>query len=176
MAPGLLAGDQVLVNKMVFAPTRSKLEQALLPMRPVERGDVVLFSMPNEPERTLVKRCLGVPGDRVALVDKQLQVNGAAVAESYVKHVDQNVYPASRFLHPTLRQRDNMAQLEVPPDHLFCLGDNRDVSHDSRYLGPVPESHVQGRPLLVYWSEPGPSEETNGGERPRWNRILEMIR
>jgi signal peptidase I len=159
MAPNLVAGDHVVVNKLVFTAGAR-----WLPTRGVRRNDLVVFRLPGEPREVLLKRCVAVGGDRVELLDKRLLVDGRAVDEPWVVHRDPHVYPRSRFAPPELRTRDNYGPFRVPEGHLFCLGDNRDESRDSRSFGVVPESHVLGRPLLVYWSSvpAGPAPPDGG--------------
>jgi signal peptidase I len=157
MAPNLVAGDHVLVNKFVFAD-----RSPWLPTRTVRRNDLVVFRLPGEPQHLLVKRCVGLSGDVVELRDKRFYVNEVAVDEPWVVHRDPRVYPRSRFAPGELRTRDNYGPIRVPPGHLFCLGDNRDESRDSRSFGSIPERDVLGQPFLVYWSseppEPAPAD------------------
>lgn len=152
MEQNLLVGDHILVNKFIYRPTRFPIEARLLPLRPVRRGDVVVFQYPVDPSRDFIKRCVGLPGDTVEIVDKGLSINGEPVEdEPYVHHSDVNVY-RSPLVHERYRQRDNFGPYTVPEHHYFCLGDNRDDSDDSRFWGPVPESHVKGRAFMIYWS------------------------
>ena len=186
MEPNLLVGDHLLVNKFVFGPSRWDLERRLLPLRPVQRGDVVVFKFPPDPSRDFVKRCVAVAGDTVEIEDKQLRINGAEVDDgSYAQHRDTRVYPRSLYLQDAFRKRDNFGPYTVPEHTYFCLGDNRDSSHDSRFWGPVPQSLVKGRALMVYWSLESVSE--SGDSRfiralnqllfhTRWNRSLHVVR
>src|SRR5262249_18824292 len=90
MEQNLLIGDHILVNKFIFGPTLSPLERRLLPVRPVRRGDVVVFKFPQDPERDFIKRCVGLPGDTVEIVDKRLFVNGRLVHdEGYTNHTNE---------------------------------------------------------------------------------------
>ena len=178
MEPNMLVGDHVLVNKLVYGETRNVFERAALPLRRVRRGDVVVFRFPDDPKRDLVKRCIGLPGDQVSLIDKVLHINDEPVAEPFVRHADEQVYQNSRFLPDALRQRDNFGPVEVPPGELFCLGDNRDDSNDSRFWGTVPVDHVRGRAFVIYWSS---QPTAPGDERPfwsttRWPRFFKVIR
>ncbi len=157
MEKNLLVGDHILVNKFVYGPAASPRERGLLPERPIRRGDIVVFKFPEDPERDFIKRCLGLPGDRIELVDKVLQVNGSPVDESgYTFYTDPITYPDSPFIPAHYRARDNFGPYLVPARHYFCLGDNRDSSHDSRFWGPVPVEYLKGRALLVYWSVASP--------------------
>lgn len=153
MEQNLLVGDHILVNKFIYGPTLGRLERLLLPQRGIRRGDVVVFKFPQDPSRDFIKRCVGLPGDEVRIADKVLFINGQRVEdEGYVFHTDPGVYPSSRFLPEMSRYRDNYGPQVVPPREHFCLGDNRDNSNDSRAWGHVPEDHVKGRALMVYWS------------------------
>jgi signal peptidase I len=149
MENNLLIGDHILVNKFIYGPAVSPLERALLPARGVRRGDIVVFRFPQDPSRDFIKRAVGIPGDTVQLVDKHLFINGRRVAdESYTRHSDNGALTGSIYNHP----RDNFGPVRVPAASYFCMGDNRDNSHDSRFWGMVPESYLKGRALLVYWS------------------------
>ena len=153
MEENLLIGDHLLVNKFIYGTTLSPVERALLPYKPVRRGDVVVFKYPEEPDRDFIKRCVGLPGDEVEIVDKTLFVNGFKVDDDdYTFRQDPRVYPRSVFLPDGYRQRDNFGPITVPDGHFFFLGDNRDNSNDSRFWGPVPADYIKGRALLVYWS------------------------
>ncbi len=170
MEENLLVGDHILVNKFVYGRTATPLERALLPMRPIRRGDVVVFKYPEDPTRDFIKRCVGLPGDTVEIVDKQLYLNGKAVADaSYTYHADGRTF--ARGSAPTgWSVRDSFGPYVVPPAHYFCLGDNRDNSRDSRVWGPVPESHVKGRAFMIYWST------AEGGETTEWPGLAGKLR
>ncbi|HYH44757.1 MAG TPA: signal peptidase I [Thermoanaerobaculia bacterium] len=193
MEENLLIGDHILVNKFVYGPVSGPLERALLPQREIRHGDVVVFKFPKEPERDFIKRCVGLPGDTVEISDKVLYRNGQPVAEeSYVFHFDDRVIPSSGLVSEDFRSRDQFGPMVVPAGHYFCLGDNRDNSNDSRVWGPVPESHVKGRALLVYWSRAGevdlePADSTGRlrqlarsarriFQETRWERTFKVVR
>jgi len=152
MEQNLLIGDHILVNKFIYGPRMSPLEEKLLPVRKVRRGDVVVFKFPDDPTRDFIKRCMGLPGDTLKMIDKDLYINGKLVHDSsFTYYADTESYPRDLLFHPR-RVRDNFGPKTVPPDSYFCMGDNRDNSNDSRYWGPVPESYLKGRAFLVYWS------------------------
>jgi len=193
MENNLLIGDHILVNKFVYGPVASPVERVLLPMRTVDRGDIVVFKYPEDPTRDFIKRCMGLGGDTISLVDKDLFINGKRVNDSsYVHHTDTTAYPRSMYFNPR-RTRDNYAPQTVPPKSYFCMGDNRDNSNDSRFWGPVPEGYVKGRAFMVYWSFdsgqepiewPGVSGKLrqlgrvalNFFSRTRWDRTFRIVR
>src|SRR5262249_30568498 len=148
----------ILVNKFIYGPTVSPLEEKLLPIRKVRRGDIVVFKYPEDPTRDFIKRCMGLPGDTMKLIDKDLYINGKHVDDSaFTYYADSEVYPHDLFFHPK-RVRDNFGPKTVGPRSYFCMGDNRDNSNDSRYWGTVPESYLKGRAFVVYWSNGGEDE------------------
>jgi signal peptidase I len=152
MEENLLIGDHILVNKFIYGPAASSLERALLPVREVRRGDVVVFKFPEDPSRDFIKRAVGLPGDVIRMKDKHLFVNGRRVAdESYTYHSDPLTYSQEGY-PPSSLLRDNFGPVTVPAASYFCLGDNRDNSRDSRFWGMVPRANLKGRALLVYWS------------------------
>ena len=152
MEKNLLIGDHILVNKFIYGPRRFAWEEKLLPERPVRRGDVVVFKYPEDASRDFIKRCMGLPGDTLKMIDKDLYINGRHVDDApFTYYEDSETYPRDLFFHPR-RTRDNFGPKTVPSGSYFCMGDNRDNSNDSRYWGPVPESFVKGRAFLVYWS------------------------
>jgi signal peptidase I len=152
MEKNLLIGDHILVNKFIYGPTVSSLEEKLLPVRKVHRGDVVVFKFPDDPTRDFIKRCMGLPGDTMKMIDKDLFINGRHVDDSkYTWYADSQSYPRELYFHPK-RMRDNFGPKTVPLASYFCMGDNRDNSNDSRYWGTVPESYLKGRAFMIYWS------------------------
>ena len=153
MEENLLIGDHILVNKFVYGPVITPLERILLPAHEVRRGDVVVFKYPEGPARDFIKRCIGLPGDEIEIVDKTVFVNGKKLDDqSYTYRTDSSTYPRSSFLHEGIRERDNFGPETVPPGHYFFMGDNRDNSNDSRFWGPVPADYIKGRAFMVYWS------------------------
>lgn len=205
MEDNLLIGDHLLVNKFIYGNAVSTYERALLPLRTIRRGDVVVFKFPQDATRDFIKRCVALPGDQVEIVDKRLWVNGGEIDDDgYVLHEDPRVYPRSLYLHDNFRKRDNFGPYIVPEDTYFCLGDNRDNSHDSRFWGPVPAAYIKGRAWMVYWSlepkatgsapvsraaratleagaEGRPADDAEPAERSafartRWARTLRLVR
>jgi signal peptidase I len=162
----LLVGDYLLVNKLCYGG--GGLGDYFMPYRRVRRGDIVVFHYPVDPAQHFVKRVIGVPGDRVRLVNKQVLVNGVPLKEPYARFsrpaddVFRDNFPRLDVMSgPTpewwlqLRKLVEDGQLIVPEGHYFVMGDNRDNSSDSRYWGFVPEANIIGRPLVIYWSVQG---------------------
>jgi signal peptidase I len=185
----LLVGDFLLVNKAVYGPVIPGLNLHLPGLREPQRGDVLVFNPPHEPDKNYVKRLVGVPGDTLEMHDKVLRVNGLPLEEPYVQYIDgagDAVHPGmgwqsnhliastSRSYHPS---RDNWGPLVVPEHEYFVLGDNRDNSEDSRYWGFVDRSAIRGRPWLVYYSfDPTASAHAPWARAVRWTRIGHLIR
>lgn len=186
----LLVGDFLLVNKAVYGAHVPGTDIVLPAFEEPERGDVIVFHPPHEPDKNYVKRLVGVPFDTLEMRDKQLFLNGSPVYEPYARYVDRRgdaVHPDMEWqshhliaagppigYHPT---RDNWGPIVVPQGRYFVLGDNRDNSEDSRYWGFVTRDEIRGRPWLVYYSYL-PSE-TNGGldfPKVRWSRLGTIIR
>jgi signal peptidase I len=159
----LLVGDYLLVNKLCYGG--GSVGDYFMPYRRVRRGDIVVFHYPLDPAQHFVKRVIGIPGDRVRLVNKQVFVNGTLLKEPYAHFTRpaddlfRDNFPRLDVLSgPTpewwvqLRKLVEDGQLIVPEGHYFVMGDNRDNSYDSRYWGFVPQANIIGRPLVIYWS------------------------
>lgn len=159
----LLTGDYLLVNKLTYGGGGAG--DYIMPYRKISRGDIIVFHYPVNPAQHFVKRVIGVPGDRLRLVNKQVWVNGARLPEPYVRFTKpaddmfRDNFPRMDVpsgLEPKwwlqLRKLVEDGQLIVPEGHYFVMGDNRDDSYDSRWWGFVPQENIIGRPLLIYWS------------------------
>ncbi len=168
MEPGLLVGDHILVNKFIYAGARLGDDPPPgLPMRGVRRGDVVIFAAPSGPLQTYVKRCLALAGDVVELDSSGLRINRR-------RPIDESGYTSDAGAGKAA------GPYTVAEDHLFCLGDHRRLSRDSRDWGPVPESRLRGRAFIIYWSiearesdfvPPAPS-----GKPTTWDRMVDTLR
>jgi signal peptidase I len=156
----LLVGDHLFVNRFIYGPEPGPLAK-LLPARDIQRGDIVIFRSKEDPTMDIVKRCIGLPGDTVQVINKQLYLNGKPVADgSYAVHKDPNVYPSREYLPRNLSLRDNFGPVTVPPGQYFCMGDNRDNSYDSRFWGTLPAKMLKGRAVLIYWSYGGGTSDS----------------
>ena len=180
----LLIGDHVFVNREQFAPP-TKWMGPLLPYRDIRRGDIVVFLSPEEQGLFVVKRIMGIPGDRIHLRDGVVYRNGQKLDEPYVQHKqgDYNPYrddfpavPPSEMYgvrnekwQQEFRSHLDGDDIVVPPEGYFAMGDNRDVSYDSRYWGFIPRKNVIGRPMFIYWSFVTPSDQYQ--MRGWWDRV-----
>lgn len=185
----LLVGDFLLVNKAVYGAQIPGTSIMLPALEEPDRGDVVVFHPPHEPEKNYVKRVVGLPSDTIEMRDKRLYLNGTPVYEPYARYVDRRgdaVHPdmewQSHHLIASSRRRyqptrDNWGPIVVPEDRLFVLGDNRDNSEDSRYWGFVSRDQLRGRPWLVYYSHQREGDEPESWlSRVRWARLGTVIR
>lgn len=174
MMPTLLQGDYIFVKKFSYGLRLPVLETKIIETGQPERGDVVVFRLPEEPTVNYIKRVIGLPGDIVEYVNHRLTVNGEPVP--LVPDTDPPPGdPAPRFIetlsdrehailiaHPGNTVRDGV--YEVPEGHYFMLGDNRDNSRDSRFLGMIPETHLVGEAVRIWM-------HMDGLEIPDWERI-----
>ncbi len=169
MEDTLLIGDHLLVDKLAFAPP-GPVSKHILPYEPVTRGDIIVFRYPIDIRQTFVKRCMGVPGDHIKLVNKEVYLNGKKLVEPYVYHKTEYIesyrdnFPSEPNVHVYDPAQDMLehhvvnGEVVVPPDSYFAMGDNRDSSLDSRYWGFVPRDNIIGKPLIIYWSYDAPTE------------------
>lgn len=172
MEDTLLIGDHVFVNRVQFSP-RSGWMGPLLPYRQIRRGDIVVFLSVETPGLYIVKRIMGIPGDRIHLRDGVVYRNGEKLDEPYAVHkrpvfdLYRNNFPAvppdgsvtNDEWRSALPQHIQGEDIVVPPGHYFGMGDNRDASYDSRYFGFIPQENVIGRPMFIYWSFETPGDQ-----------------
>jgi signal peptidase I len=125
MLPRLEDHDRLFINKFVYR------------FSAIERDDVVVFHYPRDPEKSYIKRVIALPGDRISIVRGQVWLNGRRLREPYVPAM----YEDSR----------SMAEMVVPDDTYFVMGDHRSISSDSREFGPVDRSLIYGKAVFVYW-------------------------
>jgi signal peptidase I len=165
----LLVGDFLLVNKMIYG--KPGFWSHLLPYRQVQRGDIVVFHFPLDPADHVVKRVVGIPGDRIRLANGVVYRNGTPVTEPYAVYESaeedafRDQFPAGGYTNPGIdphwwqRMRADVqnGELIVPANMYFVLGDNRNHSRDSRYWGFVPRANIVGRPFVIYFSLRQPS-------------------
>jgi signal peptidase I len=191
MRPTLLEGDVVLVNRLAYDLKLPLTDVVLLPLGEPQRGDVVTLSSPAGGTR-LIKRIVGLPGDRIAMHDDVLVLNGRPLAYSARQSHGEAIAPgwvvdavratedldghphAVQFL-PKMQARRNVAEMTVPAGQYFLLGDNRDNSEDSRFIGTVPREKLIGRAHHVLVAADWLGED---GWRmaPRFERWVSAIR
>ena len=208
MEDTLLIGDHIFVNR-AQSSSATRWFAPWLPWGEIHLGDVVVFLSPEENHLYVVKRIVGIPGDRLHLRDGVLYRNGVRQNEPYVRHKigDFNPYRDNFPAEPpsemygvrsqewalSLRSHIEGDDLVVPPNSFFGMGDNRDVSYDSRYYGFFPRENVIGRPMFIYWSfatPPDQYEMRSAGDRlafmvhifihffdeTRWSRTFKVVR
>jgi signal peptidase I len=125
MMPSLDDQERIFINKFVYR------------IEPIQRGDIVVFRYPRDPQKSFIKRVIGVAGDHVRIVDGRVYLNGKLLVEDYV---------------PRLYQDDrSYGDVVVPPDSYFVLGDHRSLSNDSRDFGPVDSAYIYGKAVFGYW-------------------------
>jgi signal peptidase I len=201
----LLIGDHVFVDRVLLAPKTSWFP--VIAYRQVRDGDIVVFLSPSEPGLYVVKRIIGTPGDRIHLRDGVVYRNGQPMQEPYAIHngsMDpyRDNFPAIPTIDGasvtpewqlTIRQHLQGEDLVVPEGSYFAMGDNRDVSYDSRYWGFIPQENVIGRPMFIYWSFQTPADQYKKSsvadrvgflvhivfhffDQTRWSRMLKVVR
>lgn len=177
MEDTLLVGDHLLVDKLAYSPSGS-LSKYLLPYQNPKHGDIFVFRYPADINLTLVKRVIGVPGDRLKIEHGVVYRNGIRLNEPYVYHkyaydpmLDNFPDPCCRPVKEELARQAQQQMLErnvvngevvLPRGMYFAMGDNRDDSSDSRYWGFVPRENIIGKPFLIYWSYRASTEDLVG--------------
>lgn len=146
MEPTLLVGDYLLVTKFTYGYKFPFIKKRVFAFNKPERGDIVVFKYPVDPDKDFIKRVVGVEGDEILIKDKKLYVNG----QPFV--VEKAVFRDNVVLPKEISPRDNYGPIKVPKDSLFVLGDNRDSSLDSRFWGFVPLENLRGKAFIIYWS------------------------
>lgn len=175
MEDTLLIGDHLLVDKLAYSPPGA-ISRYILPYEEPKHGDVIVFRYPADISQTFVKRVIGIPGDRLKIVNQVVYRNGVALKEPYVYHKSAIIdsyrdnfpsepppytYDPARdpLLRDMLEHHVVNGEVVVPPGSYFAMGDNRDNSLDSRYWGFVPRDNIIGKPLLIYWSYDATTEQ-----------------
>ena len=164
MKQTLQIGDHILVNKFIYGVRIPYLRKSIIPLKKPQRGDIIVFKYPVDPNKDFIKRVIGIPGDEIEIRDKKLYVNQKRVNQDY------GVYTDSRILSASVRPRDNFGPVTVPEQSLFVMGDNRDESFDSRFWGFVDYKALNGKAFIIYWSW----DKENFGVR--WNRLGQILK
>jgi signal peptidase I len=181
MEPTLLNGDRVVVAKYAFGLFLPGMHEAVLNWGTPNRGDVVIVNSPMD-DVDIVKRVIGIPGDRIEIRDDEVFVNGESIRERLLGPCndsermelfgDCELWEESLDEHTWRSSHDHedyadMAEREVPPGHVFVLGDHRNRSNDSRRIGMIPVTRLKGHALAIYWSS---------DTEMRWDRMFSAIR
>jgi signal peptidase I len=168
MEPTLLVGDHLLVSRLSYEMKLPFTNIVILDLGSPKRGDVVVFTYPEDRSKDFIKRVIGIGGDTVQIRNKVVYVNGQRTKDSHAFFQDKTVIPGS------LSPRDNFGPVTVPRDSYFVMGDNRDRSYDSRFWGYVKKDDLIGRALVLYFSLNGHPDDLL--HLVRWGRIGQVIR
>ncbi len=171
MEDTLLPGDFLLGAKFVYGLQIPYTAKKIIGFLKPKRGQIVIFNFPLNTRQDFVKRCIGLPGDTIMIINKVVYVNGKPLNEPYKTLKDSmHVIPPLMEVNSPIamkqyeelwlkgafqnerRVRDNFGPIVVPKGTYFVMGDNRDFSYDSRFWGPVPYAYLKGVPLITYLS------------------------
>lgn len=166
MYPTLHIGDFILVNKASYGIRLPVIYRKIIETGEPQRGDVVVFRYPVEPDKDYIKRVIGLPGDHISYINKTLMINGKPIQQSYIGRYETDgsgavlngAYELKESLlgveHRILTDKDRPAsdliEAVVPEGQYFMMGDNRDHSYDSRFWGFVPEENLKGRAFFIW--------------------------
>ena len=169
MKPTLLIGDHILVNKFIYGIKIPFWRKTIIPIKDPQRGDIVVFKFPEDPDKDFIKRVVGVAGDTIEIKEKKVYVNQQLVANDHGVNLDTLIIPAGK------QPRDNFGPVTVPSESLFVMGDNRDHSYDSRFWGFVKLEALKGKAFIIYWSwnKQGVGISL---DRIRWGRIGHLLK
>jgi signal peptidase I len=172
MMPTLLQGDFIFVQKYAYGLRLPVTETKIIETGEPKRGDVVVFRLPSDPSINYIKRIVGLPGDEIVYERHRLIINGETV--ELVKDPEaSNEEPRFNEIlgervhdilirNPAYSVRDGVYR--VPKGHYFVMGDNRDNSKDSRFIGAIPETHLVGEAVRIWM-------HIDGFKWPRWERV-----
>lgn len=164
MEDTLAIGDHILVSKFIYGTKIPFVDGRYLKIRDPKRGDVIVFEYPEDPSKDFIKRVIGLPGDTIQVVQKQVFINGKPFSVPQEVHKEKDAIPAAQ------NPRDNFGPVTVPENSYFVMGDNRDRSYDSRFWGFVKNSQIKGLAFIKYWSW------DREKFRVRWGSIGDIIK
>jgi signal peptidase I len=159
----LLLGDYILANNAAYGVRNPFTNKVWIPIGTPQRGDVVVFIFPQDSSKDYIKRVVGLPGDRLQIINKKVFINGQLYPTPQAVYDDPAIIPAPQ--RPNDPGRDNLGPVVVPANSYFVMGDNRDQSYDSRFWGFVPFDLVRGKVLYIYFSR----DQKNA--MIRWERL-----
>ena len=163
MKPTLQIGDHILVTKFIYGVKIPIIRKTFVSISEPKRGDMVVFIYPEDRSKDFVKRVIGIGGDNIEIRNKKIYLNGLPYNDNYGVYTDDMIIPGAA------QPRDNFGPVTVPPGSIFCMGDNRDQSYDSRFWGFVDLRDVLGKAFIIYWS--WNSDEHN----VRWSRFGNLL-
>ena len=158
MEPTLLVGDHLLVNKFNYGIKIPLLRKTVVPIGEPERGDIIVFIYPEDRSKDYIKRVIGLPREKIEIIDRDIHINGRPFDDMYGHYENQE----GRWGNPV--RKCQFCSVIVPDDHYFVMGDNRDNSLDSRFWGFVPSESIKGKAFIIYWSW------------PNWRRFLHLVK
>ncbi|KEQ17967.1 signal peptidase I [Endozoicomonas numazuensis] len=178
MIPTLQVGDFILVNKFDYGLRLPVIGTKVVSINEPQRGDVMVFKEPANPNINFIKRVIGIPGDKVRYMNKKLTINGQPVPEKYIAELRDEGGPYQLF-EETIDGKNHQIRKDlglrslraegvwvIPEGQYFMMGDNRDRSNDSRYWGTVPEKNIVGKAIYIWMHWPTwtqlPSFKNNG--------------
>jgi signal peptidase I len=148
MEDTLLKGDHILATKYNYGVTMPFTTYKIFGRDIIpKRGDIIIFTFPQNHEMDFVKRVVGLPGDTITIINKKVFVNGKEYVQGHEKYTDP--YIVDRGISVI---RDNMPETLITAGNIFVMGDNRDQSYDSRFWGQLPLENVKGKALIIYFS------------------------
>lgn len=176
MMPTLLQGDFIFVKKYSYGLRLPVSETKILETGSPERGDVVVFRLPDDPSVNYIKRIVGLPGDNIVYERHRLTINGEEVplaqhpeaTNEYPRFVEQLGVREHEILVTNAAYMVGDGIYQVPEGHYFVMGDNRDNSRDSRFIDAIPETHLVGEAVRIWM-------HMDGLSWPRWERIGSKI-
>jgi signal peptidase I len=154
MQPSLLIGDYLLVNKFSYGIRSPFSNKVWIATGKPQRGDIAVFIFPQDPSKDYIKRVVGLPGDKVQVINKKVYINGRLLETPQAVYADPTIIPPPQS--PIESPRDNFGPVVVPQDKYFFMGDNRDQSYDSRFWGFVSMDALKGKAMIIYFSWEGP--------------------
>jgi signal peptidase I len=185
LEPTLLMGDFILVNKYHYGVRLPVAHKKIYDLNTPQRGDIIVFRWPPNPSVDFIKRVVGLPGDHIKYVNKELFVNGKKIPQEFLRDAiaqgeDFQEWPVQEKREDLLgvkhsifidnkKSGQDFEDIVVPANNYFVMGDNRDDSADSRFWGFVPDKNIVGKAVLVWMSF------EHGKYGIRWNRIGSFI-
>ncbi len=190
MIPTLKIGDHIFVNKFIYGLRIPFTNIKFAEIRKPKRGEVIVFVYPQDESKDFIKRIVAIEGDTVAVERNAVLVNGKPVKRVTLE--GPCMYPDAEEGSERWEPRPCIASMEeqdgtryrviqdvnsfsmdrkpvkVPAGHVFVMGDNRDNSHDSRFWGTVPDTHIKGKAMIIWWSSGDP-------DGIRWRRFFDLV-